>query len=45
MEYSNQLDFILEELMEDYEKRFKGVKFYSDEIPTSTKEEITKKSY
>jgi hypothetical protein len=43
MEYSNQLDFILEELMEDYENRFKGVKFYSDEIPTSTKEEITKK--
>lgn len=43
MKYSNQLDFILEELLEDYENRFKGVKFYADEIPTSTKEEITSK--
>lgn len=41
MDYNIQLDYILDELVIDYENRFKGVKFYSEEVPTSTREEIT----
>lgn len=43
MDYNIQLDYILEQLLVDYENRFKGVKFYSEDVPTSTREEITKK--
>jgi hypothetical protein len=43
MEYITQLDFILQELSADYKKILKGVNFYPDEAPISTKEEITQK--
>ena len=39
--YNAELDFILEQLIYEYENVYKGVSFYSDESFTSTKEKIT----
>jgi hypothetical protein len=39
--YNSELDFILEQLIYEYENVYKGVSFYSDESFTSTKEKIT----
>jgi hypothetical protein len=39
--YNAELDFILEQLIFEYENVYKGVSFYADESFTSTKEKIT----
>jgi hypothetical protein len=39
--YNSELDFILEQLVYEYENVYKGVNFYSDESFTTTKEKIT----
>lgn len=39
--YNAELDFILEQLIYEYENVYKGVSFYADETFTSTKEKIT----
>ena len=39
--YNAELDFILEQLIYEYENVYKGVSFYADESFTSTKEKIT----
>jgi hypothetical protein len=39
--YNAELDFILEQLIYEYENVYKGVSFYSDESFTSTREKIT----
>jgi hypothetical protein len=39
--YNEELDFILEQLIYEYENVYKGVSFYADESFTSTKEKIT----
>jgi len=39
--YNTELDFILEELIDEYENVYKGVSFYADETFTTTKEKIT----
>ncbi len=41
--YNIELDSILEELIVEYEKQNKGLQFYSNEIPLSINERITKK--
>jgi hypothetical protein len=41
--FNTELDFILEELVTDYENQFKGIKFYSEESHKTIKEEITQK--
>ncbi len=40
--YDAVLDFILENLIIEYENHYKGLNFYSEEVPTSVKENITK---
>jgi len=42
--YNKELDFVLEELIAEYEKQFKGIKFYADEIPKIVNEEVSKKT-
>jgi hypothetical protein len=39
--YNAELDFILEQLIYEYENVYKGVSFYADDSFTSTKEKIT----
>lgn len=39
--YNAELDFILEQLIYEYENVYKGVSFYADESFTTTKEKIT----
>ena len=39
--YDPVLDFILEKLIAEYENHYKGLSFYSEEIPKSVKENIT----
>ena len=39
--YNAEIDFILEQLIYEYENVYKGVSFYADESFTSTKEKIT----
>lgn len=39
--YDAELDYILEQLIDEYENVFKGVSFYSDDSFTNTKEKIT----
>lgn len=41
--YYKELDFILEELTLIYENEFKGIKFYTEDIHHTTKDELTKK--
>lgn len=41
--FNTELDFILEELVVEYENQFKGIKFYTEEAPQTIKEEITQK--
>lgn len=42
--YNKELDFVLEELITEYEKQFKGIKFYADEAPKVVNEEVSKKA-
>ena len=42
--YNKELDFVLEELISEYEKQFKGIKFYADEAPKIVNEEVRKKT-
>jgi hypothetical protein len=42
--YNKELDFVLEELISEYEKQFKGIKFYTDEAPKIVNEEVRKKT-
>lgn len=39
--YNAELDYILEQLIYEYENVYKGVSFYSDESFTTTKEKVT----
>ena len=41
--YDTELDFVLEELIVDYENQFKGIKFYSDEYRKKMSDEIGEK--
>jgi hypothetical protein len=41
--YNVEMDFILEELIREYENLYKGDSFYTEEIPKTTKEKITHK--
>jgi len=41
--YDTELDFVLEELIVDYENQFKGIKFYSDEYRKKLNDEIGEK--
>lgn len=41
--YDTELDFVLEELIVDYENQFKGIKFYSDEYRKKLSDEIGEK--
>lgn len=41
--YFIELDFILEQLISEYENLNEGVKFYAGEAPLSTKEQVTQK--
>lgn len=41
--YDTELDFVLEELIVDYENEFKGIKFYSDEYRKKMSDEIGEK--
>lgn len=41
--YNTELDFVLEELIVAYENQFRGIKFYAEDVPKTTKEEITEK--
>ena len=41
--YDTELDFVLEELIVDYENKFKGIKFYSDEYRKKMSDEIGEK--
>lgn len=41
--YDIELDFVLEELIVDYENQFKGIKFYSDESRKKLSDEIGEK--
>jgi hypothetical protein len=40
--YNKELDFVLEELITEYKKQFKGIKFYADETPKIVNEEVSK---
>ena len=42
--FNKELDFVLEELITEYEKQFKGIKFYTDETPKIVNEEVSKKT-
>ncbi len=42
--FNKELDFVLEELISEYEKQFKGIKFYTDETPKIVNEEVSKKT-
>ena len=42
--YFSELDFILEQLILEYQNLNEGVKFYSGEAPISTKEEVIQKT-
>lgn len=42
--YNAELDFVLEELIVAYEDQFRGIKFYADEVPKTTKEIISQKA-
>ena len=41
--YNVEMDFILEELIKEYENLYKGDSFYTDATPKTTKEKITHK--
>ncbi len=41
--YDTELDFVLEELIVDYQNQFKGIKFYSDEYRKKMSDEIGEK--
>ena len=41
--YDEELDYILEELIIEYENMYKGVNFYSEDNIVTTKEKITEK--
>jgi hypothetical protein len=43
LNYDDELDYILEELIMEYENLYKGVKFYTEEDSFSSKENITQK--
>ena len=42
--YNKELDFVLEELITEYKKQFKGIKFYADETPEIINIEVSKKT-
>ena len=39
--YNKELDYILEELIHEYENHYKGLTFYTEEISYSTKDKIS----
>jgi hypothetical protein len=39
--YNKELDYILEELIHEYENHYKGLTFYTEEVSFSTKEKIS----
>lgn len=39
--YNKELDYILEELIHEYENHYKGLTFYTEEISHSTKDKIS----
>jgi len=39
--YNKELDYILEELIHEYENHYKGLTFYTEELSHSTKEKIS----
>jgi hypothetical protein len=41
--YNKELDYILEELVSEYENLYKGLKFYTDEASASTKDIVHQK--
>jgi len=41
--YNVEMDFILDELIREYENLYKGDSFYNEEIPKTTKEKISHK--
>ncbi len=41
--YNKELDYILEELVSEYENLYKGLKFYTDEASASTKDIVQQK--
>ena len=42
--YDNEMDYILLELVEEYDELYKGVGFFSEDLPASTKDKISKKT-
>ena len=41
--YDDEMDFILQELVKEYEQINKGVSFFSEDVPVSTRDKISKK--
>jgi len=41
--YDNEMDYILMELVKEYDELYKGVGFFSEDLPASTKDKISKK--
>lgn len=41
--YDAELDYILEELIKEYENMYKGISFYSEDVIATTNEKITEK--
>jgi beta-glucosidase/6-phospho-beta-glucosidase/beta-galactosidase len=41
--YDIEMDFILEELIKEYENTYKGVNFYAEDVVRTTNEKVTEK--
>ena len=41
--YDDEMDFILQELVKEYEQINKGVSFFSEDVPVSTRDKISQK--